>query len=236
MRPSKTPDDLRRLSRNILALRLEKKWTQRELTTRSGLNRYAMNRAVMGRNVPAPKTVSALAECLGKTPDDLWLGDFYSEHHIGETNEEFIDRYRAEWARVAAACEKRAASSVRPLLQSEDVLAILCYPSLRTLDRMRARREIGWVRVGGQVRFTREHVEDYLCTPRARPADPVKIAEFGICAERIAAHEQMRSIQAAQRWARRKVLDLKSNTEVRALRKERDETAERPAQKKPAKA
>jgi transcriptional regulator with XRE-family HTH domain len=226
MRQPNALNDLRRFNRNVLALRLERGWTQKELARQAGLSASSLSRYAVGSSVPNAVAVSKLAARLGKTSDELWHADYFSEHHIGESQDEFMDRMRTNWARIARACERAPIVALRPLLTSEDVRAILLYPSLRTLDRMRESGDIAWTRVAGHlVRFTRGQVEDYFCGVRARPANPVLLQKFGISVERIAAHEEQRRIDAAGRHVREMLFFKTSRDEARARAKAAGATA-----------
>jgi hypothetical protein len=86
------------------------------------------------------------------------------------------------------------------LLKTSDVVRILNNISPRTVDRMRRKGEIGWLYVGRQVRFTPQHIEDFLCRAQATGISSSNLEACGISLGRLASQAQARAAaSAAQR-------------------------------------
>lgn len=64
------PDELREvLAANILRLRLDKGWSQKELATRLGVSFVTVNRLENGHASPSAELLYTLADVLGVTTD-----------------------------------------------------------------------------------------------------------------------------------------------------------------------
>jgi hypothetical protein len=83
------------------------------------------------------------------------------------------------------------------LLKTSDVVRILNDISPRTLDRMRQRGEIKWLYVGRQVRFTPQHIEDFLCRAQATDFNSSNLEACGISLGRLASLAQARAEASA---------------------------------------
>lgn len=181
-------------------------WSQLELASRSGVSRNTIGSLLSGRHEPRAQIVDRISAAFGITVEELraplsWkrLAALSPRNMQVEDARSIARRVSENLMRTAAMRDPQSILNGGRLFNSQDIAKALGI-SVRTLDRMRERGEMAWMRIAGQVRFRPEDVEQYLKAARKAPQDGAAVAALGVSLDRVAAYKDaQRHVEAAKR-------------------------------------